>query len=60
MMLNQEDAVKAELLGFADVIDIVRIDAAVARLLAGIGTRTTKQTKLHPQPHVSPALPLPL
>jgi len=36
MVLDQEDAVKAERLRFADILDVVVVDPAVAGLLAGI------------------------
>jgi len=42
VVLDEEHAVKAELFGFADVIDVVAVNAAVARLLAGIGARAAE------------------
>jgi hypothetical protein len=50
MMLDQEDAVKPELFGFTDVIDVVAVDSAVACLLAGIGARAAEQSETHPLP----------
>ena len=47
MVLDQEDAVKAERLGLADVIDVVGIDAAVAGQFAGIGARAAEQSEPH-------------
>src|ERR1041385_8946293 len=47
VMLDEEDAVKAELFGFAAVIDVVGVDPAVARLLAGIGARAAEQSEPH-------------
>src|SRR5690348_12140517 len=47
MVLDQEHAVKTELFGFADVIDVVGVDPAIARLLAGIGARAAEQSEPH-------------
>src|SRR5205085_9662401 len=47
VVLDEEHAVKAELFGLADVMDVVAVNAAVARLLAGIGARAAEQSKPH-------------
>jgi hypothetical protein len=47
MVLDQKHAVKAERLGLADVVDIVRVDATVAGLLADIGAGAAKQSEPH-------------
>ena len=48
MVLDQEHAVIAELLGLADVIDVVAVDLAVARLVAQLGARAAEQPEPHP------------
>src|SRR6266849_4146643 len=53
MVLDQEHAVKPQRFGFADIVDVIGVDPAVARLLADFGARAAEQ----PEPH-SPCLPL--
>src|ERR1044071_6984928 len=47
VMLDEEDAVKAELFGCEDVMDVAAVVRAVARLLAGIGPRAPEQSEPH-------------
>src|SRR5436190_9192376 len=59
MVLDQEHAVKAELFGLADVIDVVAVDPAVARLLARIGARAAEQSETHTVLYNANRAPLP-
>src|SRR5690348_10395378 len=47
VMLDDEDAAKAQILGLAHIGDVVEIALAVADRTLALGPRTTEETKLH-------------